>query len=391
MKILQVHNFYQQKGGEDQVCAAEYKLLTDRGNQVSQYFVHNDAIKNISAFEVTCRTIWNNQAYSEITNLIEAEKPDIVHAHNTFPLISPAVYYAASAQGVPVVQTLHNYRLLCPAATLFRNGRVCEECVGASVPYRSVVYGCYRQSRSATAVTAAMLVTHRMAQTWSTKVQAFIALTDFSKAKFVQGGLPPDKILIKPNCLAEDPGIGSGSGAYALFAGRLTEEKGLRTLVTAWERLSPAIPLKIAGEGPLSNWLQTRLRVLPNVQWLGQCDRAEMMSLLGDAAFVVFPSEYYENLPMTIIEAFARGTPVIASRLGSIEEIIQDGYNGFHFSPGDADDLRTRVDAVASNPEQLRPMRQAARLSYERNYTAGGNYILLMNLYNAVILNYKKG
>jgi len=390
MKILQVHNFYQQRGGEDQVCAAEYQLLAERGHQVPQYLVHNDAIKDMSAVGVAVRTIWNNNTYREVRALMKVERPDVVHAHNTFPLVSPALYYAAAAEDVPVVQTLHNYRLLCPAATLFRRGQVCEECVGASVPYKSVLYSCYRGSRGATAVTACMLVTHRLAQTWTTKVQAFIALTEFSKAKFVQGGLPSNKIIVKPNCVAEDPGVGDGSGGYAVFAGRLTEEKGLRTLLAAWDQMGSGILLKIAGEGPLSEWLQARLPSLPNVQWLGHCDRGAMMRLLKQAAFVVFPSEYYENLPMVIIEAFACGTPVIASRLGSIEEIVQDGVSGLHFAPGNASDLVDRVQTMLSHAGKFQAMRDSARRRYEEKYSAETNYISLMELYNSVILTYKR-
>lgn len=390
MKILQVHNFYQQPGGEDQVLAAEYELLTSRGHTVCQYLLHNDAIKNMSAPSIAVRTTWNRNSYAEIENLIDAEQPDVVHAHNTFPLVSPAVYYAAAAKGVPVVQTLHNYRLLCPAATLFRNGQVCEECVGSAVPYKSVLYGCYRASRAATAGTASMLVAHRLARTWTRKVQAYIALTNFAKAKFVEGGLPASKITVKPNCVTDDPGVGDGSGGYVLFVGRLAEEKGLRTLLTAWEQLCPDIPLKIAGDGPLSEWLRERVASNPNVHWLGHANRSAVMKLLQNAALLVFPSEYYENLPMVIIEAFACGTPVLASRLGSMQELVQEGVNGFHFPPWNPTRLAEQVRAMLSDAPRLRAMRERARSSYVENYSGARNYSLLMELYNSVILTYKR-
>lgn len=390
MKILQVHNFYQHKGGEDQVCAAEYKLLTERGNQVSQFFLHNDSIQQISGPTLAVRTVWNNRSYRDIRSCIASTRPDIIHAHNTFPLVSPALYYAAAAQGVPVVQTLHNYRLLCPAATLFRDGRVCEECVGAGIPYPSVLHACYRCSRSATAVTAAMLIAHRLAGTWTTKVHRYVALTNFSKDKFVRGGLPAEKIVVKPNCLADDPGIGSGSGGYALFAGRLANDKGLRTLVEAWRRQSHEIYLKIAGDGPLSPWLHECVSSLPNVEWLGYCERSVILRLIRDAAFVIVPSESYENLPMVIIEAFACGTPVIASRLGSIGEIVQDGMNGLLFTPGDANHLNAQISLMVSDSNRSKAMREAARSTYEERYSARRNYILLMDLYNSAILTYKK-
>lgn len=390
MKILQVHNFYQQPGGEDEVCAAEYKLLADRGHEVLRYLVHNDAIEDMSAIGVTVRTIWNNKTYREIKNLLRAERPEVVHAHNTFPLVSPSLYYAAAEQSVPVIQTLHNFRLLCPAATLFRNGRICEECVGQAIPFPSVLHACYRGSRSATAVTASMLMAHRLARTWTSKVCAFIALTDFSRAKFIEGGVPAEKITVKPNCLGEDPGFGEGAGGYAVFAGRLTEEKGLRMLLKAWEQLGPGVPLRIAGDGPLSEWLRARIATLRNVEWLGRCNRAVMTTLLQNAACLVFPSQHYENLPMTIVEAFACGTPVIASRLGSLLEIVQDGVNGVYFTPGDATDLAAQVQSMWSDQNRLQAMRKSARISYEERYTVQKNYISLMELYKSVILTYKK-
>lgn len=389
MRILQVHNFYRQPGGEDQVCAAEHDLLTTHGHGVIQYLKYNDAIRGMSAAGIGMRTVWNADTYREVRNIIQREGPDIVHAHNTFPLVSPALYYAAAAERVPVVQTLHNYRLLCPAATFFRDGRVCEECIHSSVPYPSVVHACYRHSRPATAAVASMLMTHRVAATWKTKISAYIALTNFSKSKFIEGGLPAERIVVKPNCLTRDPGIGAGDGGYALFAGRLTEEKGLPTILNVWEQLGSSIQLKIAGDGPLAGWVKERAAALPGVAWLGCCEHDVLMNLYQKAAFTVFPSQYYESLPMTIIESLACGTPVIASGLGAMNEIIADGVNGFRFRPGDESDLLHWIRAVLARPDDLTAMRQSTRLSYEQNYTAERNYDLLMHIYERVIQSAK--
>lgn len=394
MKILQVHNFYQAPGGEDQVCAAEYELLASRGQQVEQYFAQNDAIREMSGIRVGLKTIWNSGMYTSFRSLIARIRPDILHVHNTFPLISPAVYYAAAAERVPVVQTLHNYRLLCPAATFFRQGRICEECLHARVPYQSVLHACYRHNRPATAAAASMLITHRILGTWKTKVGTYIALTNFSKSKFVEGGLPADRIAVKPNCLINDPGVGAGDGEYALFAGRLADEKGVRPMLNAWQRLGSAIQLRIAGDGPLQGWVKDRIAELPpaaraNVQWLGHCNRDTLTELYQHAAFTIFPSQYYEALPMTIIESLACGTPVIASGLGSMNEIITDGVNGFHFRPGDQDDLVHRVQAAFARPDQLQAMRRSARLCFEQNYTPERNYGLLMQIYQKAMQNGK--
>ena len=219
MRILQVHNFYQQPGGEDRVFEAEYDLLTAHGQQVKQYTAHNNSLDGSlggAAGAAAARTIWNHSTYRSIRQLIRSESINLVHAHNTFPIVSPSVYYAASAERIPIVQTLHNYRLLCPAATFFRNGAVCEQCLGRTIPYPAVKNRCYRGSAGASAAAAAMLTAHRAAGTWRSKIDAYIALTTFSKNKFVEGGLPSERIHVKPGFL-EDPGIGAGDGGYALF------------------------------------------------------------------------------------------------------------------------------------------------------------------------------
>jgi len=387
MKILQVHNFYRQAGGEDQVYAAEYELLTRHGHTVTQYTARNDAINGMSGIGAAARTIWNSHTYREVAALLQRESPAIVHAHNTFPLLSPSLYYAAAKAHVPVVQTLHNYRLLCPAATLFRNGHVCEECVGSALAYKAVVHRCYRNSAAASATTATMLLFHRIAGSWNTKVNTYVALTDFARDKFIEGGLPAGKIAVKPNFLSADPGVGGGNGNYALFASRLSEEKGVRALLDAWARPGSTIPLKIAGDGPMEGYVRERVARLENVEWLGYCPRERLLDLMRDARLLVFPSLWYEGLPLTFIEAMACGTPVVAAGLGSMNELIQDGVNGFRFTAGDAGSLVERLRWISSRPDKLREMRRSSRLYYEQNYTPERNYQMLLEIYRRSLPN----
>lgn len=377
MKILQVHNYYRQLGGEDRVFESECQLLMRHGHEVVRYTAHNDILNNISDVRAGFRAIWNHNTYQAVRDLLRREQPDVVHAHNTFPVISPALHYAVAAHGIPLVQTLHNYRLLCAGATLYRDGHVCEDCVHSGKPWPAFKYACYRNSRLATAATGITILVHHSARTWRNKVHTYVALTNFSKQKFIEGGLPAERIAIKPNFLAGDPGTGTGNGSYALFAGRLVEEKGLRTLLRAWESI-PAIPLKVAGSGPLQSFVEEKARALQCVEYLGSCSHAEILELLKQARFLVFPSEWYEGLPMIVVEALACGTPVLASRLGSMSELIEDGVNGRLFAPGDTGRL---IACANSMFETGHTMRRAARACYEQTYTPERNYELLMNIY----------
>jgi glycosyltransferase involved in cell wall biosynthesis len=380
LKILQVHNFYQQPGGEDEVYAAECELLRRHGHSVEQYSVDNDALRQMPAIETGWRTLWNRHTFDEGRKLIRQFRPEIVHCHNTFPLISPAIYYAARQERVPVVQTIHNYRLICPAATLYRQGHICQDCLRHVLPYDGVLHKCYRGSHTATAAVASMLSVHRIARTWKTKVTVYVALTEFAKAKLVEGGLPQEKIVVKPNFLANDPGAGDGEGGFALFVGRLSEEKGLRTLLRAWRDL-PAIPLKIAGHGPLFDFVRSELRSLPNVELLGFRERPALFKYMQAARCLIVPSEWYEGLPMTVIEALACGTPVICSDLGSLRELIIENVNGVRFAPGDTNQLVQEVHGFFSRTGRTLALRQQARLNYEAHYTAASNYQHLLEIY----------
>ena len=384
MKIVAVHNFYQQAGGEDQVFASETHMLENRGYSVLRWTEDNDRVAEMSKLDLAVSTVWNRRAYRDLYALVRKERPEIVHFHNTFPLLSPSCYYAARSAGAAVVQTLHNFRLICPAATLLREGRPCEDCVGATVPWHGLQHSCYRGSRTASAGVVAMLTVHNLAGTWSKAVDAYIALTEFSKSRFVAGGLPASRIFVKPNFAEPDPGLGTG-GNYFLFAGRLSPEKGLKVLIDAW-RLAPRMPpLKIIGDGPEGAWLQDQIGTLTNVEWLRRLPRDEVLGFMKNARALILPSIWYENFPVTIVEAYATGLPVIASDAGGLTELVRDGVTGFTFRSGEASELKDRVVQIETSAELWGSLRLAARREFENSYREHQNFLLLTDLYRKAI------
>jgi glycosyltransferase involved in cell wall biosynthesis len=385
MRILTVHNHYQQSGGEDEVFAAEAQLLERHGHDVHRYVVRNDGLEHMGRLALARDTMWNRHSYHALRTLVRRTRPDVVHFHNTLPRISPSGYYAATREVVPVVQTLHNYRLVCPGALLFRNGSPCHECVGRTVALPGIRHGCYRGSRAATAAVAGMTAAHRMLGTWSRQVSLFVAPTEFARLRFIEGGLAAEQIVVKPNFVDPDPGAGTGAGGYALFVGRLSPEKGIRTLLEAWRTLDAEIPLRIVGDGPLAEEVADAARTISGVSWLGRQTPSEVAVLLSEAAFLVCPSECYETFGRVVIEAFAAGTPVVASDLGALAELVQQGRTGRLFRPGDAQALVSVMRELLSHRDQLPALRSAARHAFEERYGAPENYAMLMTIYRTAI------
>jgi len=384
MVVLMVHNFYQQPGGEDQSFAAEAGLLEAYGHTVCRYTLHNDAIQQMSALRVARATIWNTTAYRELRALIRQVQADVVHFQNTFPLVSPAGYYAAQAEGVPVVQSLRNYRLMCPNGLFFRDGRPCELCLGR-LPWPGVRHACYRNSRPATAAVATMLTVHRALGTWSKHVDAYVALTAFARQKFIEGGLPADKIAVKPNFVYPDPGPTEQKEDYALFVGRLSAEKGLDVLLEAWPRLGSRLRLKVVGDGPLAGPVQEAARANEHIEWLGRLPYDAVLDRVGRAALLVIPSVWHEPFGRVAIEAYAKATPVVASDRGALAEIVEHERTGLLFHPGDADDLAAQVAWLLDHPTRSRQMGKAARQAFETTYSAERNYEMLMAIYEAAM------
>ena len=381
MKILAVHNHYQQLGGEDTIFATEADLLADNGHEVYRYTAHNDQVGSMGAIALTKSTLWNSTVYRELRSIIQKERPQIAHFHNTFPLISPAAYHAAKDEGVAVVQTLHNYRLLCPNGLFFRDGKVCEDCMGKPFPLPGIVHACYRDNHIASAAVASMVKFHELRGTWHDAVDVFIAYSQFALNKFIEGGLPQEKFQFKTNFLHPAPEPGKGSGGYALFVGRLSPEKGLGTVLDAWQTLGAKIPLKIAGDGPLAPMVKNAMAKGNGVEWLGRRPLTEIYELVGEASFLVFSSEWYETFGRVAIEAFAKGTPVIAANIGAIAELVTPMHTGLRFEPGDQEDLIKQVEWALANPAAMQKMRLNARSEFEEKYTAKSNYKRLIEIY----------
>lgn len=384
MNILVVHNRYQFRGGEDECYEEEVFSLRKNGHFVNCYEKNNDNISDLSSLDLAMRTIWSQDTFSSIRSELKSKPYDLVHVHNFLPLVSPSIYYAAHSQNIPIVQTLHNYRLLCPNGLFLRGGQPCEDCLGKDIPWPGVLHKCYRDNRLATAAVASMISSHRLFSTWSKQVDAYIVLTEFARSKFVQGGIPKDKIFIKPNFVSNDTGVGNGAEQYAIFVGRLSKEKGLDTLIKAWTQFAIGLPLKIVGDGPLAKTVCQAAQSNSVIEFLGRRPLEEVYSLIGGATALIFPSEWYEGMPRVIIESFCKGTPVIASKIGAIEEIVDHQRTGLHFTPGNAEDLARQIDWALSHEIELAAMRQAARAEFEAKYTAEANYIRLMEIYNSV-------
>ncbi len=388
MKIVLVHNSYREPGGEDVVVSQECQLLERSGHQVVVYRRSNDEAECSSIagrLQLVSRIVWARDTCQEFGRLLRSVHPDLVHIHNTFYMVSPSIYSVCRQAHVPVVQTLHNYRLFCPAATFYRKTKVCQACVKHSL-WRSVRYGCYRESRPATAAVALMLAAHRKLRTWTDSVDCYVALSEFARRKFVEAGLPAAKIFVKPNFVDPDPGARIGTGDYVLFLGRLSPEKGAHTALAAW-RLLPDVPLVVGGDGPERQELEAQAAQwrLVQVSFRGHLTRSESLATIKGARFLILPSEWYENFPVTIAEAFACGVPVICSRLGAIQEIVAHGRTGLHFTPGNPESLAGQVDWAWHHRQEMAEMGHQARREYESKYTARMNYPRLLEIYTRAI------
>jgi glycosyltransferase involved in cell wall biosynthesis len=395
VKILYAFNYYQQHGGENQWYSSEPELFQSRGHEVSIYSRDNNELKRFSTLQKAAlfwQTSWSEETYQAVRKLIRSNRPDIVHVYNTLVLISPSIFHACRDERVQVVQTLYNYRPVCPAGTLLRDHHICEQCIEHSL-WRSVLYACYRDSRIQSAALALSLHRHRKVGTWRECVSAFIVPTPFMKAKLAQGGLPAEKIIVKPNWHSPDPGARIGVGENAvLYVGRLISEKGVDVLLRTWKAASPGtVPeLRIIGDGPLRDEVAAFVTANPkaNTQYLGRRSHDEVIDEMKRAGALVIPSLWYEAFPHTILEASACGVPIIASRIGTLPDVIDDKVTGLLFNPDDSADLVDKIRALFSNSDSnaLRErLARAAREKFLREYTADRAYELLLEVYAQAI------
>jgi glycosyltransferase involved in cell wall biosynthesis len=376
-----VYNRYLYRGGEDEVFESEIDLLEHHGWNVVPVTTSPSSTQRWTyPFRAGTKVIWSKQWHRRFRELVATVRPRVVHVHNTFPTMSPSILSAARQAGAAVVHTLHNYRLVCPNALCFRDGHPCEDCVGRKVPWPGVLHACYRGSRAQSAGVATMLTVNRVLKTWERDVDVFVGLTEFQRSLLIKGGIPGDKIVVKPNFVSPDPGERVGAGRFHLFVGKLAVHKGFPTILEAWGNLDD-VPLKIIGESAAPQTDGTLFGTPSRVEFLGALPRDEVMGMMREARMVVLPSQWYESASMVAIEAFACGVPVLASRIGAVAEIVEDGRTGVHFRPGDPDDLAQKARWAWTHPEETTRMGREARKQYEERFTARRNYEMLMDVY----------
>jgi glycosyltransferase involved in cell wall biosynthesis len=386
MRILLIHNRYKQYGGEDAVLKAESAMLAGFGNEVVQMVLDNSVIKTfLDKCLFGLKTIYNPESAHALQTRIAEFSPDVIHVHNFLPLVSPSVFIMARKSGVPVVLSLHNYRMLCPSATLFYNGQIYEKSIHSFFPFDAVWKGVYRNSKVETAIVAIMLLSHRLLGTWKHKVSGYIALSHFGRKKFENSilNIAPYKMFVKSN-FVEDCGNGDANREnFFLYVGRLTQEKGIDTLLKAAN--SHNFKLVIIGDGPMNKCVEDAALQNPNISFLGFQPKPVIISYLKKCKAMIFPSIWYETYPVTILEALSTGTPVIASNLGSMMEMIQNEKTGLHFEPGNEKDLVSKIIKITNEGGFTKSLSDNARKTYLENYTPEKNYSILMNIYNTVI------
>ncbi|MFM8467143.1 MAG: glycosyltransferase family 4 protein [Oxalobacteraceae bacterium] len=379
MNILVVHNRYHYRGGEDTVVDAEVSLLRRHGHEVLLYTRDNRELSSMTTCDAAVGVLWSRQTEADIRRIHTSFGPELIHAHNTFPLISPSLYAIAHQLKIPVVQTLHNFRLLCPQAMLLRNGSSCEACVG-HLPWRAVIHRCYRHSLSQSAITAGMILLHRLRGTWRTEVARYIVLNQLCRDKFVAGGLPFDRLRIKPNFVEVDQPPDWHQRSGGLFIGRLSAEKGLQALAEAVSQLG-SVKIDVYGKGPL----QKLVEATPGLRYQGFDESATLQARLRKAAYLVMPSTGVETFGLVAVEAFACGTPVIATRHGGLTEIVAQGHTGLLVPPGDARALARAIEYAETHPETMLAMGRAAREVYLERYTPETNYLQMMRIYREAL------
>lgn len=382
MKIVQAHNFYQITGGEDTVVASEKKLLEDNGHEVITYYKHNDEIQNYSTSQkigLLKKTTWSANTLVEFKRVLKESRADVCHVHNFLPLISPSIFEACSELNIPVVLTLHNYRLICTNGLFLRENKICEDCMGKSA-YGSVRKKCYRNSVVQTYAVARMIEKNKKAGTWQSKVDSFICLTDFAKNKFEEHGLPKSKLMVKPNFISS-PLLEKDTEVekYFLFVGRITASKGVDLIKMVAKFLN--YPIYMIGEGDLEQSFENE----KGIRLLGKKSYEETQGFIANAEALVVPSIWYEGMPMTILEAFSQKTPVIASDIGGIASMIQHKENGLLFKTNSGDAFKAQLEYAINNPSEMEVISDQAFQKFNDLYSSKSNYQQLLDIYNRVI------
>lgn len=388
--VLLVHNVYQKPGGEDAVFEREGALLEEQGHRVLRMRLHNDAVEGMSRVALAGRTLWSRDAYAEVRQIVEAERVDVVHVHNTLPLASPSVFHAAHAGGAATVHTLHNYRLVCPGNLLLREGAICHDCVGKAFATPGIRHGCYRGSRLETAAVAATTAAHRALGTWDRAVDRYIVLSEFARDLFCEGGLPADRIAVKHNAPEMDP-VSAPGGASVLFAGRLAKGKGILVILEAWAA-DPTLPgLRIAGDGEMADEVRRAAEADPRIEWLGWVGGKDLLAVMASSAALLAPSVWYEGWPLVAVEAMGMGTPVIATGHGAFLEMIVHGETGLLIPRGDAHALAAAVHDLLGDPSRLAEIRRKTAAEFTNRFSREVNYCQLRDIYADAIAQFTAG
>lgn len=383
MRILIIHNRYQDPGGEDLVVQQESDLLA-QGNTVETYMIRNQ--KGFAGFLQFLAYPFNRNQCRKLESAIRQFNPDIVHVHNIHYALGPLFIRFLHKRQIPVVMTLHNYRLVCPSATLFHQNSLFASSIQAAFPWKAIWAGVHRGSIFKTFWIALTYYLHRKQGTWQ-KVNRYLVLTPFAKEIFTHSTLniPEEKFIVKPNFILDVKKNQTQRENFFLFVGRLSQEKGIKTLIKAFEKNGEK--LHIAGDGPLKAYVTQKCSSNANLHFLGPLKNEEVRAQMQACNALIFPSEWYEGMPMTIIEAFATGTAVIAGNLGAMATMVGDGKEGILFEAGNADDLKNSVDKWNRLDEDAKTkIREQARNSYEQHYTAEANKLLMEEIYSSLIV-----
>lgn len=385
MKILIAHNQYKRRGGEDAVVDNEFRMLTNHGHEVNKYLVTNDVIGGfIDKVTSAINLSYSSRSKIEFDKCLDRYKPDIVHVHNLFPILTPSILDSCNQKSVPVVMTLHNYRLICPSGLMTLNGKVCERCI-VSGYHNAIINRCYRKSLVGSYFVSRMVKNLKDQNVWADKLSAMIFLTEFSKQKIIRSGITNKCMMVKPNFLPSDDAINqANSRTKVLFIGRISVEKGVSLLLDAWS--DDFVDLEVIGDGPLLEIYKNKYKQ-ENIFFSGQKDMVYINNQLSNTLFIVVPSTWYEGFPMVILEAFSKAVPVVCSDIGSLSEIVDNNVNGRHFKCGDYNDLNGVIRELLQDNKKVELLGNNAYQKYKKNYTEEVNYHTLMDIYTKAIEN----
>jgi glycosyltransferase involved in cell wall biosynthesis len=385
MKILIGHNYYQQAGGEDAVFHAQIDLFRNFGHEMVVYKRHNNEIDQNLALKIShaFSLRFSKRSYQEVKQLIYAHHPSVAHFHNLFFMMTPSVLYACKDQGIPTIISLHNFRLMCINALFYRDGHPCEDCVTGS-DFSGIQHKCYHHSLISSVLVTDRNRYHWKKKTWENCVDRFLVATQFTKDKYTQAGINPDKISVVPPFVSQPNNSSTQPKKYAFYSGRLSHEKGISFLVKAWANIK--FPLYIAGAGPEQIGIEKYIKEhqLNHIHMVGFLEKENYAQMLAGAKFLVVPSVCYENFPRVIAEAYSHGIPVLASRLGTMEQVVEEGNTGFLFTPENISSLIENVDKILSDERKYQELCRGAQNVYELKYTPQRHYQNLMEIYSKV-------